>query len=298
MIGLILVILCCNIASANQFDFDEAMDYKNFAHILKDPRNQELLGISGEQMYTYFKTMYAENCPANVNQSKRLRIPKIIHQIWIGSEIPREFWQFQQSILKFHPDWEYKLWTQFDLPQLNLVNQNFIAQSRNPGEISDMMRYEILHRYGGVYLDFDFECLKSLESLHYLYDLYIGIQPLDSGLVQLGIGIIGAIPNHPIIKKCIEHIKDRWNDKRYEWMATARTGPIYCTHIFHQYAALSKTIDIALPASYFYPLGSTEFTLKKQEWLQQGSFAVHHWAKSWLYPSFRRPEFQEIKNYQ
>ena len=152
----------------------------------------------------------------------------------------------------------------------------------NPGEISDMMRYEILHRYGGVYLDFDCECLQSLESLHYLYDFYIGIQPLDSGLVQLGIGIIGAIPGHPIIKQCIDHIKDHWGDKKYEWMATARTGPIYCTKIFYQFSSASNTIDIALPASYFYPLGSTEFTLKKKEWLQQGSFAVHHWAGSWI----------------
>lgn len=277
--------------------FDDSMQLATYHHIVSSPQNMERLGISGEHLLEFFRFLYDLNHPAYRKPSPKVRIPKIIHQIWIGKEVPKEFESYQQSIRTLHPGWEYKLWTQNDIPSLHLQNEEFVQLSRNPGEISDLMRYEILYRYGGVYMDFDCECLKSLEQLHYMYDFYIGIQPLDSELVQLGIGIIGSVPNHPILKTCIECVKDNWKNKTLEYQAVARTGPIYCTKIFLKTAGRNDLIDIALPASYFYPLGSKEFALKKKQWLDFGAFAVHHWAKSWLYPTFRRAEFQGIKNY-
>jgi mannosyltransferase OCH1-like enzyme len=295
---VLLILLCSTYAYCNQWcDFDESMNKSAGAETIQSPRNKELFGVEGAELYSFFKKIYETNHPTKIHHSSTIRIPKIIHQIWIGKEVPKEFWAFQQSIIKFHPDWEYKLWTQYDIPDLHLHNENLIAQSRNPGEISDMMRYEILYRYGGVYLDFDTECLQSFELLNHLYDFYIGIQPLDSELVQLGIGIIGSIPGHPILKKCIENVKVDWKKMALAQMATARTGPIYCTKIFYETAEKSNHIDIALPAHYFYPLASKAQELKRNLWVEQGSFTVHHWAKSWLYPTFRRPEFQSIKNY-
>ena len=64
---------------------------------------------------------------------------------------------------------------------------------------SDIARYEIIYRYGGVYIDTDFECLRPLDFLHYIYDFYTGIQPLDSAYLQLGIGILAAAPAHPYL---------------------------------------------------------------------------------------------------
>lgn len=295
----LLILLCSTYVCAHQWcEFDESMNKNAGIDIIQSPRNKETFGVEGLELYSFFKQLYEKNNPAKISRSTKIKIPKIIHQIWIGKEVPREFWAFQQSIIMLNPDWEYKLWTQYDIAQLNLYNENLILQSRNPGEISDMMRYEILYRYGGVYLDFDTECLQSLEVLHYLYDFYIGIQPLDSELVQLGIGIIGSIAGHPILKKCIENVKNDWQKLALAQMATARTGPIYCTKIFYENAGKNNYVDIALPAHYFYPLASKATELKRKLWIEQGSFTVHHWAKSWLYPSFRRPEFQSIKNYE
>lgn len=278
-------------------DFDQAMRVKDSSAVIASSHNQDELGISGIDMMNFFRALYIKNNPAYVKRSKQIKIPKIIHQIWIGKQVPAEFKKFMDSWRAYHPDWQYRLWTQDDIAELNLRNRDLIDQSRNPGEISDLMRYEILYRYGGVYLDIDFECLRSLEPLHYLYDFYIGIQPLDSDLVQLGIGIIGSIPGHPLLNACIERVKDGWNNKHLEQKATARTGPIHCTKVFYAAADKNGLCDIALPASYFYPLGCKEYDIDIIRWVQEGAFAVHHWAKSWLYPTFRRPEFQGIKNY-
>jgi mannosyltransferase OCH1-like enzyme len=282
---------------ARWIDFDVAMKTDKYKHIINSKQNKDMLAMSGFRLLDFFRYLFNKNHPTKLIPSKTPKIPKIIHQIWIGESVPEQFKTFQKTWQEKHPDWQYKLWTQHDIQTLKLQNEEFILQSRNPGEISDMMRYEILYRYGGVYLDFDFECLQSIEELNYIYDFYIGIQPMDSELVQLGIGIIGSIQGHPILKQCIEKIKYNWHNKAYEQMATARTGPIYCTKIFYDAADQFPFIDIAFPSFYFYPLGCQEYQLKKEEWKKDGAFAVHHWAKSWLYPNFRRPEFQSIKNF-
>ena len=39
------------------------------------------------------------------------KIPKIIHQIWIGPKpIPDQYKEFSQKMIEMHPDWEYHLW--------------------------------------------------------------------------------------------------------------------------------------------------------------------------------------------
>jgi len=276
-------------------DFDISMQAASFKNAISSVDNMHEFGLSGATLMNFFKDVYNKNKPSVVTPSQTLKIPKIIHQIWIGTCVPPEFEKFQASCKLYHPDWEYRLWTQNDILALHMHNENLVLKSRNPGEVSDLMRYEILYRYGGVYLDFDCECLQSLDELHYLYDFYIGIQPLDSELVQLGIGIIGSVPNHPMLAKCIQGIHDAWDTSIDK--TTARTGPLFFTKVFYNHAAQADLCNIAFPASYFYPLGCTEYSMAKSAWIERGAFAVHHWAKSWLIPSFRRPEFQSIKNY-
>ncbi|MCX5922356.1 MAG: glycosyltransferase [Candidatus Dependentiae bacterium] len=278
-------------------DFDISMKTAQYQQVIASAQNKDELGLSGTQLMDFFRNLYEKNKPSRCTPSVTIKIPKIIHQIWIGKSVPEEFNHYQFSWRAHHPDWQYKLWTQDDIADLNMHNAELVRESRNPAEISDLMRYEILYRYGGVYVDFDFACLKSLESLHYLYDFYIGIQPLDSELVQLGIGLIGSIPGHPLLKSWIERVKETWYNKNVQGKITARTGPIHCTKVFYDTAGRGTTCDIALPASYFYPLGCQEYDIQRGAWLQEGAFAVHYWAKSWLYPAFRRSEFQNIKNY-
>ncbi len=40
--------------------------------------------------------------------------------------------------------------------------------------------------------------------------------------------------------------------------------------------------DIALPASYFYPCGYEQRGTDRELWCKAESYAVHHWAGSWL----------------
>ena len=90
-------------------------------------------------------------------------IPRVFHQIWLG-ERPFPYERERETWLRHHPDWEHRLWTEAELPgDLELTEAANLL--RQPAERADILRLELLHRHGGVYLDADFECLKPIDPL-------------------------------------------------------------------------------------------------------------------------------------
>ena len=63
---------------------------------------------------------------------------------------------------QFNNDFEYILWDEASIIQLGLKNMYAFQQTKNLGAKSDIARYEILNKFGGVYVDTDFECLAPL----------------------------------------------------------------------------------------------------------------------------------------
>lgn len=251
-------------------DFDTSMQAARYPH--------RFTHYIERRFYDVFKLMYQKNNPARV-VAKHPGIPKIIHQIWLGSPFPEKYKAFRDSWLRHHPGWEYKLWTDKDIAELKLYNQALYDMSVNYGEKSDIARYEILYRFGGLYIDTDFECLRAFDHLHECYDFYIGIQPLDTNFVQLGIGLIGSVPGHQLLRTCMSKLAE--NAAQYV-QVIHRTGPIYFTRIFEAVAPLLSDATVALPATYFYPKGYSQTDEPEQVWRKPESFAVHHWEGSWL----------------
>jgi mannosyltransferase OCH1-like enzyme len=256
---------------------------------------KHIVGIDGEQLRSCFKSLHDTNNPSVLAPGKTLKIPKIMHFVWLGSPLPDAFKDYILSWARVHEGhgWKFKLWTDEDVKNFKLINQEFYDATDSYGVKSDLLKWEIIYRYGGVYLDVDFECYQLLDDLHYTYDFYTAIQPLDTQYLQLGAAVFAACPGHPILKHCIETIKNDWNKKG----APAKSGPIHFTRSFFVTAGKTPSLtDIAFPALYFYPLGCTEKTLYKDEWIAQGAWGVHHWAKSWMPASYRPQEFKKLFN--
>ena len=280
-------------ANAFMLDFDAAMQPDLFAQSIA--QTGPVVGIDGNQLYAYFKQQYEKYNVLRVCAAATVKIPKIIHQIWIGSTLPKEFEAFVQSWIDFHSngDWRYILWDDAKIAQLSLYNQAFYDAAQNFGQKADIARWEILYHFGGLYVDMDCECLRSFDDLHYAYDLYVGLQPLDSQVVQLNNALVGAAPNHPVIQHCILTIPDDWNKYRG---VPQTTGPVHFTRSFYLMANKYGTCDIALPAPYFYPLGVTDKYANKKMWQEHGAYAVHWWAKSWMPKEYRPAAFRAIDN--
>ena len=88
------------------------------------------------------------------------------------------------------------------------------------------------------------------------------------------------IVGHPVLKAGVEHIKNHQHIKQI----VVKTGPIHFTKTFLSMAGKTGLRDIALPASYFYPCGYEQRGTAKDLWCKAESYAVHHWAGSWLKP--------------
>lgn len=277
--------------------FDVSMRQKNYAWIIARTNTQDEVGVPGDWLYNFLKRQWEQLGYHALTDCSTLRIPKIIHQIWIGDGVPEELKPFQTLWQLLHPDWEYHLWTQHNITELPLANRQFFDAAQNPAEKADLLRLELLYLFGGVYIDMDFEPLAPIDLLNYCYDFFIGIDPLDCGMVQLGSGIIGAIPKHPIIKACIDGIPENYANPALKNCITRKTGPVHITQQFIIHGCKNGLRDCALPASYLYPMGATEDYYAPEQWVNNGGLCVHHWAKTWNKPEYRRARFRNIKSW-
>lgn len=253
--------------------------------LLDDPNNIKYFGISGTNLFNLSKDLYEKTIIELDKNNTQYRIPKIIHQIWLGSPFPKRYKKWQAQIKKLHPDWEYRLWTDKDVESLKLVNTRIYKKARNYGEKSDIARYEILYRFGGVYLDCDIEGFKNLNSLHKSFNFYAGFEPFwagsESRCFTVGNAIIASSAKHPIMKQCIKNIKKLNKETielSYKLQTVVKTGPMMFTRSC--YEVLSKAtpglINIIFPSKLFYP----------EEAYCRGSviqpYFRHYWTHSWL----------------
>ncbi|MBA3954264.1 hypothetical protein H0X48_03025 [Candidatus Dependentiae bacterium] len=247
---------------------------------LHSKRTHFFLKQSGIQVLNTFKTIYksSRSKPAGNNQ-----IPKIIHQIWLGSELPVKYHHFQDLLKKFHPTWQYKLWRDADIAEFKLVNQAAYNEAINFGEKSDIARYEILEREGGIYFDTDVQCLQPFDFLTERYDFFAALEPLPKNsmtCLSLANAIIGSRPGHPLLKECIKQIKNPpiatagWHPIL---KTVVKTGPVLLTRAAYQHRNSLLNKGMILPSECFTPANSN--SVNKNDSYR---FCIHHWDHSWM----------------
>lgn len=205
-------------------------------------------------------------------------IPKKIHQIWLGSELPEKYKKLTKSWQKFHPDWEYKLWTDKDAQDLTIANRQAYDTAVNYGMKSDILRYEILRQQGGLYVDTDFECLKSFDDLMYL-EFFAGIAYSVDILIYCG--LIASVPHHPVITKCADSLHILYDGNEANTIMYL-TGPDYLTRCFLSTVKQDDKGIVAFPCDFFYPLPNNERGGNKtRKYIRPCSYAIHHFGVSW-----------------
>lgn len=207
------------------------------------------------------------------------KIPRIIHQIWLGPK-PVPFTEWSQRWRDLHPDWEYRLWRDDDLTFMHF------GVADDWGARSDAARYEILKRYGGVYVDLDFRPIASLEGLLGVA-CFAGFS--NVGVVEINNALIGAVKGHPVVVECARRRTttpfnaiagfldaDDPAFRAVKAQAAAGTiensGPGLFTRVFVEYDDA-----LCLPFHIFYPKpnrGDDDATTP-------ATLAVHEWASSW-----------------
>ena len=199
-------------------------------------------------------------------------IPHVFHRIWLGGgTMPEGFVALGETWLAHHPDWDCVLWTEENLPALR--NQEQFDAATSQAQRADILRYEILHRDGGVYVDTDFECLKPIDRLLDGVEAFIAS---ENGLM-LSIGIMGAIPRHPFFDAVIRAIPASLEGAPAHRAPNETTGPHLVTRVHRD----CPEVPIAVfGPELFYPYLYNESYRRDEPF--PDAYAVHHWNGAWL----------------
>lgn len=88
---------------------------------------------------------------------------KVIHCIWLGGEKTKLAQKCRASWERFAPDWTIKEWDEIPAGAPKYVQDALAA--RKWAFASDWLRFWILEKEGGVYLDYDVELVAPFEKL-------------------------------------------------------------------------------------------------------------------------------------
>ena len=163
------------------------------------------------------------------------KIPKILHLIWIGKNPPpKTITSWTVDFAKFYSDWEVKVWNDNDIEKLNLVNKKYYDTISEMCGKADLARYEILYRYGGMYIDADSIWLGKPFNKNFFKGL-LNMSYEKENLIMNG--WFASIKNHPFFKIVIDSVKFR-NLKESPWLCV---GPTLITDVYNY---LNKEIKI------------------------------------------------------
>lgn len=228
--------------------FEEAQEIETYSPLELINFHQKL----GKKKWRIVHRLYKRNLAGRQKRRKKEKIPKIIHQIWLNGPIPEKIALLQETWKKQHPGWDYHLWTKEDIDLLYLQNKELYDQQTDPAKKEEIVRFEILYQFGGIFIDNEYECIASLDILHENCDFFA---PLTTQIrtPRLCSNLIASVPKHPILRKTIQ--------KMHTKQPVLIDLSIILTESFFETAKKnSSLVSIALPATFFYVLPDEEIT--------------------------------------
>ena len=196
-------------------------------------------------------------------------IPRQFHRIWVGdAPLPDQFVEYGKTWLAHHPGWKMRTWTDDSLP--SSVRPEALDRRRHPNERANILKYELLRLYGGVYIDMDFECLRSIEELIEGLDFFVA----ESRPGEVKSAIIGSVPGHPILERAVREVRPRADFGHDKHSA----GVLFFDALVRQFPEAHR-----FPPGYFYRSGSE-------------AYAVHHPARTWMTHDQMNEEIKRLKH--
>lgn len=186
----------------------------------------------------------------NYLKSHPQTIPKIIHQIWIGPNNPPMKWiDTVKEFVSQNPEWSYKLWRDEDIAELGLINSLDYDEEKGYNGKADIIRMELLFRYGGIYIDADVIWLGN-SSFNELLDaksgFFLSYETENEDLFASS--VIGSSQYNPITYYIIKNMSNVTTLCR-GLPAFKTTGP----YIFNRTLLPIRDIITTYPYYYFYP---------------------------------------------
>lgn len=200
------------------------------------------------------------------------KIPKIIHQLWIGPKPPpTKFMDTWKD--KHEPEgFEYIRWTEQEINKRGFQSKlmDKVNEMEEINGKADILRWELLYEYGGFFVDADAFCIEPVTYLIEKYKAFVGYeneQVRNAGWVGnnttyddvlarthplIATGTMAFPPKHELPRLAIEWIKNNVISVQSTGKRAWRTvGPGLLTRLYHG----QKWNDIiVLPSYLFLPI--------------------------------------------
>jgi mannosyltransferase OCH1-like enzyme len=215
-----------------------------------------------------------------------------IHRIWLGPDVmPDGYVENGKRWAELNPGWTVKDWTEDDLPFL--INQRIYDQLGDGAiapiplkpdvaiavQRADVVSYELLHQFGGVYVNTDIEPLRPVDYLSDIVKNDAWAAYEDANF--LNNAAMGArYSRHRFWAAVIAELPKRF-DRMVGQPMNKTTGPHLLTDVYHNYG---NDDFVALPRESFHyahfsdvPLGGNANHLREAA-MEAGAIGLHNWG--------------------
>jgi mannosyltransferase OCH1-like enzyme len=217
-------------------------------------------------------------------------IPKIIHQTWIDHNPPVALNILQQTWLEHHPDWDYHFWTDQDILEFLAEHYSWFLPIYKGYQHSicrvDAFRYFLMHHFGGVYIDLDFEAFRPIDELVIGQELMLSLEPSThaestNAPLLISPAWIASIALHPFwlhVQQCLQTPHNYTNPLDI-------TGPFFLTRAYQSYPQMQSITLVA--SEHLQPLTLNEIEqgelmkIEVRKTITKIAFAAHHWVGTW-----------------
>ena len=225
--------------------------------------------------------------------NKKNLIPKVIHHIWLGEkDLPPYFKKFKKSWQDNNPEYKFFLWNDEKCENLSLINRKLFDSIDNKGCKSDILRYEILYKYGGIYIDTDFECIRPIPD-EFLKESFVACMAFDYKPV-VNNAFLMSEPKTKLLRDIIKGCSYPENESTNNILKSS--GPFMITKQISRNLNQGNKKILILPSNYCYPIPSFIKDLKLSNLITEDTFSIHHWATTWIKVGRYKKLLAKIKN--
>ena len=184
-------------------------------------------------------------------------VPRILYHSWHSNKVPAKMAENIRSLLKSNAEFDYYLYS--DEKSLQYIKDNFdesvisAFETLKPGAYkSDLWRYCILYKTGGVYMDIKYNTVEPLISLlKRTPTIYVRDRDFFGELKCVYNGVMAAPPGNKIFKYCIDDVVNNCKMKLYKANSVDVTGPCVLGRMLTQYEPLTmKAIKYSYDVNY------------------------------------------------
>ena len=238
-----------------------------------------------------------------------MQIPKVIHQIWFQgyNNIPPHLLEYHNSWITINPNYKVIVWDEHKIEELvnttddKWIKELYFSYTKMIQKI-DFAKYLILYTFGGIYMDMDIKCLKSIDTTPAIETSDFIASYLVFDIKQhLGLSIVGAISfsdkiiNNGVIMCAPKHeillltMKEAYTKRNFHSIFNTvevfvKTGPCCLTNALKKYTVAHPTsrdkIQL-LNYSYFEACDVIEVNQNKCK-IPNNAIGIHYYENSWL----------------